>query len=68
MELSNYNRIYCSTPLRIPLHCKGDSYNAAGGNTKGGFVQYKLLYKCISVHKSATLRFYSSKHIVFARI
>lgn len=46
----------------------GDSYNAAGGNTKGGFVQDKLLYKRVSVHKSNTLRFYSSKHFVFENI
>lgn len=37
-KLRNHNRIYCNIPLRVPLHCKGDSYNAASGNTKGGFM------------------------------
>lgn len=28
-------------------------------------MQYELLYKRVSAHKSNTLRFYSSKHLVF---
>lgn len=39
----NNKRIYCNIPLRISLHHTGEGYNAARGNTKGGFVEHGLL-------------------------